>query len=446
MRQLLTLAWPMIVSRSTQSVIGLSDALLITHLGGAELAAVTAGALNAFATMIFPMGIVFIVSSFSSQLAGRRDFTAARRYGWYGLGVAAAAELLAVGVLPALRPALHAMGYSPGVVEAFHAYLVIRLLSTGPAVGIEALGNYYGGLGNTAILMRANVAAMVLNVALNILLIDGRCGFPALGVRGSALASLLATLVAFIGFLAAFLRHGRGFRAPRLRWREFGRMMRFGLPSGFNWAFEFFAFVLFVNLVVGGLGTVSLAAMMTVFQVGSVSFLPAFGLASAGAILVGQAIGAGRQDRVANIVRLTARTAVTWMGIIGLVFWFQPRLVLRPFVPGGELAGAFMVMAPPMLMLSALWQIFDGIGLTYSEALRAAGDTAFPMWARGVIAWGIFLPGSWISVRVLGGGERVAMAWLLAYLGLLALALVVRFRGGAWRRIRLVEPAELPVA
>jgi MATE family multidrug resistance protein len=293
--------------------------------------------------------------------------------------------------------------------------------------------------------MRANITAMVLNVGLNWVLIDGHFGLPALGVRGSALASLLATLIAFLGFLAAFLLHGKKFRAPRLRWSEFGRMLRFGLPSGFNWAFEFFAFVLFINVVVGGLGTVSLAAMMTVFQVNSVSFLPAFGLASAGAILVGQAIGAGRPDRVEKIVRLTVRTAIAWMGPIGLIYWFQPRLLLLPFIPGGELAGAFMAIAPAMLMLSALWQIFDGIGLTYSEALRAAGDTSFPMWARGVIAWGIFLPGAWISVRVLGGGERVAMAWLMAYLGLLAGTLVLRFRNGAWRRIRLVDPVEVRV-
>ena len=439
LRDLLTLAWPMIVSRSTQSIIGLSDALLIAHLGQTQLAAVTAGALNAFAAMIFPMGVVFIVSSFSSQLAGRRDFVAARRYGWYGLGVAFAAEGLALAVLPGVRPALQALGYDPAVTEAFHAYLVIRLLSTGPAVGIEALGNYYGGLGNTSILMRANVTAMVLNVGLNWLLIDGHLGLPALGVRGSALASLLATLTAFLGFLVAFLRNGRRFPAPKLHWPEFGRMLKFGLPSGLNWSFEFFAFVVFINVVVGGLGTLSLAAMMTVFQVNSISFLPAFGLSSAGAILVGQAIGAGRPNRVPAIAWLTVRTAAIWMGAIGLLYWFVPRWLLIPFTPGGDAAGAFMTLAPQLLALSALWQIFDGIGLTYSEALRAAGDTSFPMWARGFIAWGIFLPGSWISVRRLGGGEQTAVAWLLVYLGLLALALVLRFRHGAWRRIRLVD-------
>jgi MATE family multidrug resistance protein len=70
--------------------------------------------------------------------------------------------------------------------------------------------------------------------------------------------------------------------------------------------------------------------------------------------------------------------------------------------------------------------------------LRAAGDTAWPLAARLVLAWGLFVPGAWISVRWLGGTEVTAMGWLIAYLGLLAAILWVRFRSGAWRRIVLV--------
>jgi MATE family multidrug resistance protein len=65
------------------------------------------------------------------------------------------------------------------------------------------------------------------------------------------------------------------------------------------------------------------------------------------------------------------------------------------------------------------------------------------MWTRGVLAWLVFLPGSWVSVRVLGGAEQSAVAWLLVYLGLLALVLFLRFRSGAWRRIALVEDMPL---
>ena len=93
-----------------------------------------------------------------------------------------------------------------------------------------------------------------------------------------------------------------------------------------------------------------------------------------------------------------------------------------------------------MLLLSAAWQAFDAAASTMGEALRAAGDTAFVLWLRVAIAWGAFAPASWLAVRVAGGGDLAAVASLVLYLALLAAGLFLRFRSGAWRRIRLVEP------
>ena len=260
LRELLSLAWPVIVSRSTQVVVGLADALMVAHLGRDALAAVTTGAMNSFAVFIFPMGVAFVIGSFSSQLFGAKDPAGARRFGFYGLALALAAQAVMLLLLPALPWALGHLDYQPGVAAAMEAYMGIRLLSTGAAVGIEALGAYYGGTGDTAILMRVNVAAMLLNVPFNWLLIDGHAGFPALGVRGAAWASVAATSLGFAGFLAVFLWRGRAFGRLGLRWREFGRLLRFGTPSGLNFSFEFFAFIAFINVVVASLGTSSLAA------------------------------------------------------------------------------------------------------------------------------------------------------------------------------------------
>src|SRR5581483_2339798 len=93
LRALLTLAWPIIVSRSTQTVIGISDALLVADLGSAAVAATGTGAFNTFALLILPMGTLFIVQSFVSQLFGKGDFAGARRYGWYGLVVSAQTQV-----------------------------------------------------------------------------------------------------------------------------------------------------------------------------------------------------------------------------------------------------------------------------------------------------------------------------------------------------------------
>jgi MATE family multidrug resistance protein len=443
LRTLLTLAWPIVVSRSAQVVVGVSDAVMVAHLGATALAATTTGAMNVFSLLILPMGVVFIVSSFASQLFGMGDAAGARRYAWYGLGVAAVTQLAAVAALPAVGPLLGLLDLAPEVCALMTDYLVIRLWSGGAAIGLEALGNYYGGLGDTRRPMLAQVAAMVLNVAGNWLLIDGHLGLPALGVAGAALASSVATVLAFFGLLAGFWLEGRRLplgRAP-LRLGELRRMLRFGLPSGFNWFFEFFAFNFFVTVIVAGLGTTTLAALMAVFQVNSVAFMPSFGMASAGAILVGQAIGAGRKDEVPGLVWLTFRVCAAWQVVVGLVYLAIPGLVFAPFAVDPVSGPALQELGRRMLVLSTGWLLFDAAAAVLGEALRAAGDTAYTLWARLLIAWGLFVPGAWISVRVFGGGDVVAVGWLVVYLAALALALWLRFRSGAWRRLTLVEPA-----
>lgn len=442
LRTLLALAWPVIVSRASQTVVSLSDALMVAPLGAGALAATATGATNSFTLLILPMGITFIVSSFSAQLFGRGDAAGARRYGWYGLVVALATELLCVSTIPALSALLGLLPYEPSVSALMTTYVRIRLLSGGAAIGIEALANYYGGLGRTRPGMVVNLVAMALNVALNWVFIFGHLGAPALGVEGAALASTLATSAAFAGFFVYFLRDAPTGPRVKLKAAELVRMLRFGLPSGFNWFFEFLAFFFFINVVVAGLGTPALAAMNSIFALNSVSFMPAFGITSAGAILVGQAIGAGAKDEVPGVVWLTARTSGAWQGFVGLVYLVMPAVLMIPFAKG-EHAAEVTEIGVRMLMVSAAWQVFDATSMALAESLRAAGDTLYPLIARIVIAWAVFVPGSYFTVTKFGGGDVGAMLWLVAYLAVLAGVLWWRFRSGAWRHVELVEPAPL---
>jgi MATE family multidrug resistance protein len=290
--------------------------------------------------------------------------------------------------------------------------------------------------------MRANLAAMALNLGGNWVLIDGHLGAPAMGVLGAALASTLSTWLAFAWLMAVFLAEGRGLGrlVPPLHRHELWRLLRFGVPSGLNWFFELFAFNFFVNVVVAGLGTTALAGFMAVMQLNSAAFMPAFALASAGAILVGQAIGAGRKDDVPALVRLTFAAAGSWQGLVGLAYVLVPGLLMAPFAREPSSAAALLEVGARMLALSAVWQLADAAAGTLAEALRAAGDTAFTLWARLIAAWLLFVPGSYLSVRIWGGAERVATAWVALYIGILAGILWLRFQSGAWRRIALIEP------
>lgn len=441
-RTLLTLAWPIILARATQSVMGFGDALMTAHLGEESLAATATGGLNTFLITIVPTGMAFIIQSFSAQLTGRGDAAAARRYAWYGLGLAGLSGIAGLAAIPFLGPVIGAFQFAPGVAETMRLYLAIRLTSVLAMVGVEALGNWFAGTGDTQKQLYAATLSMVSDLCLNWVLIYGHLGAPALGVAGAALSSAIGSWLGFFYILASFL----GTPGPRsaLRALEFRRMVRFGLPNGVSWFFEFGAFMLFINGVMGYLGTIPLAAVNVQLQINSIAFMPAIGLASAGAVLVGQGVGASRKEQVGGIVRLTANFAMAWMGTAAVFYFIFPRWLMGFFAPRGGGAELIAVGAA-LLQVSAFWQIFDALGMVLSEALRAAGDTAWCLWARLVLAWVVFVPAAFVAVFVLRGGPTAAIFTVAGYMALLALAFLWRFRSGAWKSIDLTGLEEVPV-
>lgn len=444
LRGLLTLAGPMIVARATQAVDSFADTYQIHQRGEDAIVATATGALNCFGVIMLPLGIAFIISSFVSQLHGAGRSNEAPRYAWYGLIMAVVAGLLALASLPFIGPILGLFDYSPQVRAQMHAYMNIRMAALGIMVAVEVVNNYYGGLGVTRVAMVAGLISMVVNIFTNWLFIEGQLGAPALGVQGAALSSLLASLAAFTYVFGRFWRERqRDLRAgaPRCTFvkSEFTRVIRFGLPNGINWLMEFGAFQLFINLVMSGLGTVPLAAFNAVISINSLSFMPAFGIASAGSILAGQAIGGDRRDLVWPHLRLTMATAMVWMGVIGTSYAVFPHQLMALFKADNS-PPQIVTVGATMLLLSAAWQLFDAVGMTIGETLRAAGDTRWTMMARMLLAWFVFVPAGVLVVRRFDGGAAGAMICLAGYLALLAGTLGLRFRSGKWRSLTLVEP------
>src|SRR2546429_8741225 len=187
-RRLLRLAWPVVISRSSQVVVGVSEGAMVAPLRGAPPAATTTGATTTFSLLILPMGLVFIVSSFTSQFTGEGSPAAARRYGWYGLGVALLTQLLCLAGIPSVPGILRMIGYQGEVHRLMSGYLQLRLLTGGAAVGMEALNNFYGGLGNTRLPAGASGPAVGVNGFRHLGAVHRPPGGPGPWVRGGALA------------------------------------------------------------------------------------------------------------------------------------------------------------------------------------------------------------------------------------------------------------------
>jgi MATE family multidrug resistance protein len=444
---LLNLAWPIVLARATQAVVGFSDALMTAPLGEKALAAVTTGSMDVLTFVMLPMGTMFILQSFASQLRGRGEFEAARRYAIHGLLLSCLAGLLALAALPLLPTVVGSIGLEPEVAAHMVKYMEIRMLGVTAIVGIEALGNWYGGLGNTRVAMMTGVAIMILNLLGNYSLILPRFGLPGYGVAGAAWASTLSSWVGFalvcVLFFCRYSQPAKSGASTAPSRGELWRIVRFGLPSGVNWFLEFAAFIVFINVVVGHLGTTALAAFNVAFQINSISFMPAFGVASACAILCGEAIGQGQRERVWPLVKLTLWVTCGWMVSVGALYVTVPELLIELFRAEGGQADELMRLGAIMLAFCGVWQVFDAVGMTFTEALRAAGDTAWPMAARITLAWLLFTPLSWTAVLYFHGGVATVMLSIITYIAVLAGVLTYRFASGRWKTIELVGETEL---
>ncbi|GAP65215.1 putative efflux protein, MATE family [Mizugakiibacter sediminis] len=423
------LALPLIAAQLSAVGMNVVDAVLSGHLGAHTQAAVTTGAGVWSLAIISAIGTMMAVAPSVAQLdgAGRRHEIGAlfRQALWIAaglgallwLGVRSASPLLEViGVVPTLRADvdafLHAVSWG---APALAAYFALRGLSEGLSLTRPSMYFSFGGL-------------LVL-VPLGYVLMYGRLGVPALGARGSGIATAAVLWLEMLGFAVYVARH-RNYRALGLfahfewpRPRVIAELLGIGLPMAVTLMMEGGLFVA-VALAIATLGEAVTAAHQIALNVASVAFMVPLGLALAITVRVGHAVGRGDGDgmRYAGFCGIALAMAVQVVAC-GLMLGV-PHGIARLYTNDPVVIG----LAVQLLTLAGLFQFSDGIQVASNGALRGLKDTRVPMLITGIAYWGIGMPvGWWLAFRA-GYGARGMWTGLIAGLTMAALMLFARFR------------------
>jgi MATE family multidrug resistance protein len=285
------------------------------------------------------------------------------------------------------------------------------------------------------------VIANLSNLVLDYALIYGVWGFPEWGFAGAAWATVIASIVQLVVSLAvlyqpSFDRTYKIFAWQNVRWNgeAFRRFHVLGLPSGLTWIMDILAWSVFVNYLVGSLGTVALAASNIVLQFLHISFMPAMGIGQALVGLVGQAIGEKRPEEAVRYTNLATFACMAWMGTMGLlVFVFGQKIASFVNLEAAATAGAIFKVA-------AIFQLFDAVAIINSSALRAAGDTHFPAWVSLVANWLVFVAGGWVVLRLFPEWGAVG-PWATGTVMIIVIGLIFRWRFMArgWLKIDIFK-------
>jgi MATE family multidrug resistance protein len=202
--------------------------------------------------------------------------------------------------------------------------------------------------------------------------------------------------------------------------------------------------------LVGRLGEAEAGATTLTVRLNMVAFLPMMGMGQAVSILVGQRLGADRPDLAERSAYTGLRWVFGYMFVVACIYVFMPGLIVRLFEPDRDSAGfagfaAVAALVPRLLACVAMYSLADSVNVTFSFALRGAGDTRFVSLLTFALAWPIMVIPTYVLVRA-GGSVLWAWVFAAAYIMAMAVCFGLRFRAGVWKGMRVIEAPPLPAA
>jgi MATE family multidrug resistance protein len=429
-RAMVSLAWPLVLAEIGWLLMGIVDTIMVAPLGPAAIGAVGAGSILFMAIMMPGFGTLLALDTFVSRSFGAGRIDECHRWLFAGVQLAIALSvaltLVAAGsvwLLPSFR-------FHPDVIAELQPYMTHLVWSVAPLFGYLVFRRYLQAMNIVRPIMVALVLANLVNVAANWLLIEGRWGLPALGVVGAAYATVSSRLFLAAYMFAIVLRRERqrpsglhdvpfALDLPRMK-----QIVSLGLPAAGQILLEVGVFAT-ASALAGRIAPVAVAAHQIVLNIAGFIFMVPYGIGTAAAVRVGQAVG--RADpagaRRAGWVALGLATAV--MTFSAIVFATIPEWLVRIFTDD---AGVIRVGAA-VLLVAAVFQLFDGIQTVATGALRGLGETRIPMAANFVGHWLIGLPvGYTLCFR---GGQGVVGLWIGLALGLILVGITLL---GVWHR------------
>jgi MATE family multidrug resistance protein len=425
-RRVSRLALPVAIAELGWMAMTTVDTIMVGPLGPAAIGALGVSNSAFYSIAIFGMGLLLGLDTMVSQSHGAGDKADTHHSLAQAVYLAFAISIPLTIIFLFLPAIFRAFGINPQVSDLAELFVRTLTWSTLPLLLYGAFRRYLQGIGHVRPVMFVLVSANVVNWGANWLLIQGRWGFPALGVTGSALSTCLAR-VYMAGALLFFIWHferdlGRFVRPPdpaRLL-----KLLKLGLPAATQILLEIGAFGA-AAMLAGRLLPEALAAHQIALNCASISYMVPLGIASASAVSVGQAIGQKDAALARSNGYIGMGIACAFMTCSAIAFLLIPRQILSVYS-----TDAFVIsLGVKLLAIAALFQLFDGIQTVATGALRGLGDTNLPMVVNFVGYWLLGLPLGYILCFRMGFG--VAGLWWGLTFALVGISIVLLM---AWQK------------
>ncbi|HEX8427134.1 MATE family efflux transporter [Hymenobacter sp.] len=430
LKPIFLLAYPVVFSQLGHVLVNVCDSVVVGQTGKVPLAAIGVGVSVSTVVMILGLGLSMGITPLVAAANGQRDVPQLGRLLVAGVWLSTLAGVLLAVAGIGVAPLLGYLGQTAEVVALAAPWVRIMFLSFLPLMIFQGFKQFAEGLGLTRQAMYLSVLANIVNAGLCYVLVFGKLGFPALGMIGSAWATLLARILMALLMGAYMLRAARlrPYRAGASSWRRpdgatLRRLVAIGSPIGLQMMFEMGAFS-FSNIMIGWLGVTPQAAHQIAINVASVTYMAASGIAAAATIRVGNLRGVGDAYGARQAGMAAYLLTFLFMASMGLLL-----VAGRHYVPHFyNHDPAVVAQAANLLLIAAAFQVSDGLQVVGLGALRGLEDVKIPSLVALLAYWVIALPTGYGLGFGLNMGNIGVWLGLLTGLTLVAGVLLWRFR------------------
>lgn len=437
-RETLVLGLPLIGSHLAQMALHVTDTVMVGWYGVVPLAAVVLGASSFFIIFVVGSGFAKAVMPMVATAMGQGDETRVRRDTRMGLWLSIGYGIVVLPVFWWSGVILLALGQKPEVAAIAQDYLRIAGFGLVPALCVTVLQSYLAALHRTQVVLWVTLVAVLVNIGINWALIFGNWGFPEMGARGSAIATLtvqvlsLVILALYAGLLPDLRRFRLFQRFWRPDWHAMRLVFRLGLPIGLTGLAEGGMFQASA-LMMGTIGTVELAAHGIALEIVALTFMMHVGLSSSATIRIARFDGAGDRQALLQAAKVAVLMsfAVAMASVALLVA--APGVIVSLFIDMSKPeSAAILAYGTVLLGVAALFQLGDGMQVMALGLLRGVKDTRVPLVLAAVSYWLIGIPMSYLLAFPLGFGGVGLWFGLLVGLACASGSLMWRF----WRLVR----------
>ncbi len=444
-KEVIALAFPLVVSSSAWTIQHFVDRMFLAWYSTESVAASMPAGMTNMLTMSVFIGTAIFTETFVAQYFGAKQFGKIGAVVWHGIYIGIIGAIVHFLLIPFAPSFFHMIGHAENVSSLETVYFQTLCFGAFPVISSAAISGFFAGRGKTKPLMFATIFQTCINLIFDYFLIFGKAGFPALGIKGAGIASVISAYcnLVFLVTLAGRKRYENDYKlfsSWKFDKKLFRRILKYGTPNGLQGTIDIAGFAIFL-LLLGKIGTIPLAATNIAFNINTLAFMPMIGIGIAVSILVGQNLGSNNPERAQQSVWTGFFITFSYMLFLAICYVTIPDVFIKPFSYRADPTEFVAIHNITIILLRfvAFYSLFDAMNVIFSSALRGAGDTRFIMSILLFISVLVLIIPSWIFVVLLQKG--IYVAWTIATIYVIALAVLffTRFLKGKWKTMRVIE-------